>query len=137
MGFLPGEIGCRIGCRIESHIGLEASDEDGGAGGADGLIQQEGAPAAVESHIQLVEEDGGDQRPQKCDGDKRVSGDLRRFPGTSQNAGEEEGVGFGETDDGDENHDDGSHFDGGGVGGVEAENFFAKKDGGGTGQARE
>ena len=55
---------------------FEAVEEDGRAGGADDLIEEERTPAADEAKVQHIEEEGGHERAQEGDGEERVASHL-------------------------------------------------------------
>ena len=85
---------------------------DGRAGGADDLIEKEGAPAADEAKVQHIEEEGGHERAQEGDGEERVASHLCSLARAAQNARREDRVCFREAHDCDEDHDDRGDFHG-------------------------
>ena len=101
------------------------------------MVEEKRAPAAVEAHVQDVEEEGGDDGAQEGDGHEGVARHLGRFAGAAKDACREEGVGFGEADDGHEDHDDGCDFHRRGVVGVEGEDVVSKENRSGADDGRE
>ena len=65
---------------------FEAVEEDGRAGGADDLIEEERTPAADEAKVQDIEEEGSHERAQEGDGEERIASHLCGLARSAQDA---------------------------------------------------
>ena len=52
---------------------FKAVEQDGRAGSTDDLIEEERTPAADETKVQHIDEEGGHERTQEGDGEERVA----------------------------------------------------------------
>ena len=107
---------------------FKAVEQDGRAGSTDDLIEEERTPAADETKVQDIEEEGGHERTQEGDGEERVASHLCSFARSAQDACGEDRVRFREAHDCDEDHDDRGDLQRGGIIRVQCENVRSEEE---------
>ena len=107
---------------------FKAVEQDGRAGSTDDLIEEERTPAADETKVQDIDEEGGHEWTQEGDGEERVAGHLCSLARSAQDACGEDRVCFREAHGCDEEHDDRGDLQRGGVIREQSENVRAEEE---------
>lgn len=104
-------------------------EKDGGAGSANALIDEKGAPCADKPPFHNEKEKGGDERTEYGDADESIRRDRSRFSAASKDTGTDKSMSGREVYNSADKHGESAHSESFRIGRVEGKYFFSENSG--------